>query len=56
LIVGTGADGRLPIKAEVYQQAAGRNVEIVALPTEKACRMLADLEQGEVNAVLHVTC
>jgi hypothetical protein len=56
LIVGTGADGRLPIMAEVYEEAARRNVEIVALPTEAACRLIADLEPGEVNAVLHVTC
>lgn len=56
LIVGTGADGLLPIMAEVYELAARRNVEIVALPTEAACRLIADLEPGEVNAVLHVTC
>ena len=56
LIVGTGADGLLPIMAEVYEEAARRNVEIVALPTEAACRLIADLESDEVNAVLHVTC
>src|SRR2546428_6948061 len=38
LIVGTGEDGLLPIMAEVYDEAARRNVEIVALPTESACR------------------
>jgi hypothetical protein len=56
LVVGTGADGRLPIMAEAYEEAARRNVQIVALPTESACRLLADFEPGEVNAVLHVTC
>ena len=56
LIVATGADGLLPIMAEVYEEAARRNVEIVALPTEAACRLIADLESDEVNAVLHVTC
>ncbi len=56
LIVGTGADGLLPIMAQVYKEAARRNVEIVALPTEAACRLIADLEPAEVNAVLHVTC
>ena len=56
LIVGTGADGRLPIMAQVYKEAARRNVEIIALPTEAACRLIADLEPDEVNAVLHVTC
>lgn len=56
LIVGTGADGRLPIMAEVYELAARRNVEIIALPTDEACRLMADLEPAEVNAILHVTC
>lgn len=56
LIVGTGADGRLPIMAQVYEEAARRNVEVVALPTEAACRLIADLEPGEVTAILHVTC
>jgi hypothetical protein len=56
LIVGTGADGRLPIMAEVYELAERRNIEIVALPTEAACRLIAGLEPDEVNAVLHVTC
>ena len=56
LIVGTGADGLLPIMAEVYDEAARRSVEIVALPTEAACGLIAGLEPDEVNAVLHVTC
>ena len=56
LIVGTGADGLLPIMAQVYQEAARRNVEIIALPTEAACRLIADFAPAEVNAVLHVTC
>jgi hypothetical protein len=56
LIVGTGADSLLPIMAEVYEEAARRNIEIVALPTEAACRLIAELEPASVNAVLHVTC
>jgi len=56
LIVGTGANSQLPIMAEVYGEAARRNVEVVALPTESACRLIADLEPGKVNAILHVTC
>jgi hypothetical protein len=56
LVVGTGADGLLPIMAEVYEEASRRDVEIVALPTEAACRLIADLEPADVNAVLHVTC
>jgi hypothetical protein len=26
------------------------------MPTEEACRLLAGLDQRDVNAVLHVTC
>ncbi len=56
LMVGTGVDGGLPVMIEVYEQAAQRNVEIVALPTEAACQLITDFEAGEVNAILHVTC
>lgn len=56
LIVGTGADGQLPITPEVYAEAAKRGIEIDALPTRDACRRLADLEPGDVYAVLHITC
>jgi len=33
-----------------------RNVAIVALPTEAACRLIAQLEPDQVSAILHVTC
>ena len=56
LIVGTGVDGRLPIMDEVFEAAARHHVAIVALPTDEACRLIADLDPDEVNAVLHVTC
>lgn len=56
LIVGTGADGLLPIMAEVRAEAARRGIELVALPTAAACRLLARLQPREVDAILHVTC
>jgi len=56
LIIGTGAEGRLPIMDEVREAARRRHVEIVALPTAEACRLIADLDPDDVNAVLHVTC
>jgi hypothetical protein len=56
LIVGTGAAGSLPITEDVGAEAARRGVELVALPTEAACRLLADLDADDVSAVLHVTC
>jgi hypothetical protein len=41
---------------QLDEEAARRNVEVVALPTESACRLIAHFEPDEVNAVLHVTC
>ena len=56
LIVGTGVSGLLPIMPEVVDEAARRDVALTAVPTEDACRLIADLEGQEVYAVLHVTC
>ena len=56
LIVGTGMYGRLPVMPEVQQEAAQRQVELVIVPTEVACRLLADQKDKDVYAVLHVTC
>ena len=56
LIIGTGADGALPVLPDVLAEAGRRGVAVEALPTEQACLLLAGLDRGEVNAVLHVTC
>jgi hypothetical protein len=56
LIIGTGAYGSLPVMPEVVAEAARRNIDLVAVPTEKACRMIAGLERREICAVLHITC
>jgi hypothetical protein len=56
LVVGTGADGRLPLMPEVWEEAKDRGVELIALPTSEACPLLRSLGQEDVNAVLHVTC
>jgi hypothetical protein len=56
LIVGTGCTGSLPIMPEVYEEAARRGVEVVAVTTKEACRMLRELDDEEINAILHVTC
>lgn len=56
LIVGTGMYGRLPVMPEVNQEAVRRKVELVVVPTEEACRLLADHQTRDVYAVLHVTC
>lgn len=56
LIVGTGAEGQLPIADDVREEAARRGVEIVAVRTSKACKLLEDLDASKVHAILHVTC
>ena len=58
LIVGTGAEGALPIDDAVFEDADRRGVELVALPTEEACELLsgADTDLATTNAILHVTC
>jgi hypothetical protein len=56
LIVGTGAHGSLPIMPEVLAEASRRHVEVVAVPTKEACRLLADLKKKDCYAILHTTC
>jgi hypothetical protein len=56
LIVGTGASGQLPITPELFDEARRRGVEVVAEPTEEACRLLRKADPNSVAAILHVTC
>jgi hypothetical protein len=56
LIIGTGAYGSLPVMPEVLEKARRRGIDLTAIPTEDACRLIASLEPGEVHAILHVTC
>jgi hypothetical protein len=56
LIVGTGADGRLPVLPEVYQEAERRGIDVVATPTREAIELLREAEREDVRAVLHITC
>ena len=56
LIVGTGAHGSLPVMPEVAEEADRRGVDLTAVPTEDACRLIAGLDRRDVHAVLHVTC
>ena len=56
LIVGTGANGALPITKDFYREAADRGVEVVARPTAEACELLGKAGRKGVAAILHVTC
>ena len=55
LVVGTGAEGRLPVMAEVLKEAQLRKVELLSLPTKAAIAILNGRAK-DTNAILHVTC
>jgi hypothetical protein len=55
LVVGTGANGALPVMEDVAEEARRRGIQLVVLPTSRA---LDELRGGrkDTNAILHVTC
>ena len=55
LVIGTGADGALPVMEQVREEARRREVDLVVLPTAKAIGVLTETTQG-TNAILHLTC
>jgi hypothetical protein len=55
LVVGTGAEGGLPVMAEVRKEARLRKVELLNLPTKDAIAILNGSGK-DTNAILHVTC
>ena len=55
LVIGTGAEGALPVMPEVKREAERRGVDLVVVPTKKAIDLL-NVKAKKTNAVLHVTC
>jgi putative transposase len=55
LVIGTGADGALPVMKQVQEEARRRNVDLVVLPTAEAIGVLTGTTK-DTSAVLHVTC
>lgn len=55
LVVGTGAEGGLPVMDDVRNEAKLRNVELLSLPTKDAIAILNGRGK-DTNAILHVTC
>lgn len=53
LIIGTGAQGRLPILNEVYQKARERGVKVDSMPTSEA---ITHLDDPDTDFILHLTC
>jgi hypothetical protein len=55
LVVGTGADGALPVMQQVRDEARRRKIDLVVLPTAEAISALAKAT-ADTNAILHLTC
>jgi hypothetical protein len=55
LVVGTGADGVLPVMRQVRDEARRRKIDLVVLPTAEAISALAKAT-ADTNAILHLTC
>ena len=55
LVVGTGAEGSLPVMEEVRAEAREREVELVIVPTARAIELL-NQSGKRTNAIIHVTC
>ncbi len=55
LVIGTGADGALPVMQEVRDEARRRKVDLVVLPTAEAIGALTGAA-ADTNAILHLTC
>jgi hypothetical protein len=55
LVIGTGAEGQLPVMDEVKREAARRGVELLILPTAEAIKRLRRSGKGTC-AILHLTC
>jgi hypothetical protein len=56
LVIGTGANGLLPIMKKVYEKAEKRGVELVTVRTPEACKLLSKADVKTTNAILHLTC
>jgi len=55
LVIGTGAQGALPVMPAVLEEAKRRGVEITTVRTKKAIQLLQSARDA-TNAVLHITC
>ena len=55
LVIGTGAEGALPVMQQVRDEARRRRVDLMILPTAEAIGALTDTTK-DTNAILHLTC
>lgn len=55
LVIGTGAQGALPVMPAVLEEAKRRGVEVTAVKTNRAIELLRNAGV-DTNAILHITC
>jgi hypothetical protein len=55
LVIGTGAQGSLPVMKDITLEAERRRVKLLILPTAQAIDAFQQ-DPGNTNAILHVTC
>lgn len=55
LVIGTGANGALPILDDVKHEAQRRGIALVIAPTIEVIEELTRQDE-DTNAILHVTC
>lgn len=55
LVIGTGAEGALPVMPGVLKEAKRRGINVIALPTRDAVKVLRG-PCPKTNAILHITC
>ena len=55
LVIGTGAEGALPVMQQVRDKARRRKVDLMILPTAEAIGALTNTTK-DTNAILHLTC
>ena len=55
LVIGTGANGAMPVMDALKDDAKQRHVDLVILPTQQAIEELR-AHPKDTNAILHVTC
>jgi len=56
LLVGTGANGALPVMDGVLAEGKQRGIEVITAPTSEVCQLLEEVKKGQANAILHCTC
>jgi hypothetical protein len=57
LVIGQGAYSRMQVSDEVHRFLAGREIELIALPSKEACEKYNELNQAtRTAAAIHLTC